>query len=107
MVKSNEELLNLIKLSYPQFNTQINLASYGRKVSAGLKMEDAHGTNICALLGFWLGSGFYKDPLYPWIHDVIVEHKSPSDRSHALYEYAIHRLKKQIATLEKRQKLES
>ncbi len=55
----------------------------------GLRDPTAHG--LCLALGYWLGCGFYKDPLYPWVRD-----KAKAGDAQAIADYAKHRLTAQL-----------
>jgi hypothetical protein len=64
-----------------------------------LQIESESGISLCFILGFWLGSGFYKDPLYPWVRAVNADYGSGHQiglRIKNIADYAIKRLKKQF-----------
>ncbi|MCO5065679.1 MAG: hypothetical protein M9924_14870 [Rhizobiaceae bacterium] len=56
-----------------------------------LGLEGDRGLQLSVLLGYWLGSGFWKDPLYPWIPEKAAKGGEPE-----LRKYAIHRLNKDL-----------
>lgn len=68
-----------------------------RITAAGLGMAAPQGVALCLGLGFWLGSAFDRDPLYPWVR-AKVEGAGPSERLRlaALEGYAAKRLGRQL-----------
>ena len=63
----------------------------------GVSSED--GERICLSLSLWLGTGFYKDPLYPWIRDIPSKEISERARTTALMKYTKKRLDHQLNAL--------
>ncbi len=100
--KSNVELLRILRVSYPDIDPDSDIIAIGKSAANDLGLKHHYGTNVCGMLGFWLGTGFYKDPLYPWVRDIIKKPESVIEKTIALQTYAINRLEKQILLLEKR-----
>ncbi len=61
------------------------------------------GQTFCFAACALLGTGFYRDPLYPWIPEVAerASPHSPEGRMAALLPYAAKRIRKQLTVLEK------
>lgn len=57
----------------------------------GLGFEEPDDLKLCAALGYWLGGGFWKDPLYPWVPEMVA-----SDGASGLTNYALRRLDRQL-----------
>lgn len=53
---------------------------------------------LCLCLAFWLGAGFGRDPLFPWVRDIIAGIDDPTARTRALKNYATKRQEKMIRT---------
>lgn len=61
--------------------------------AAGLGFGDAEGLTLSVALAYWLGTGFWKDPLYPWVAE-----KARQGGAGAVIDYAMHRLDRQLKT---------
>lgn len=78
------------------------LVSCGDIAAKELKIETDRGQKICTSLAFWLGAGFYKDPLYPWVADKTSDQNMTDDeRIDNLKAFAKKRLMLQIQSWEK------
>lgn len=74
----------------------------GEIASRKLNADSQEGINTCAYLSFWLGFGFFDDPLFPWVREIGSQSRDSAYRASALRNYAIKRLDKQIQIMEKR-----
>ncbi|AGT11032.1 hypothetical protein [Paracoccus aminophilus] len=63
--------------------------------SAGLGFDGGEGLTLATAFAYWLGTGFWKDPLYPWIPE-----KAAQGGETAVMAYALHRLKRQLTLSE-------
>lgn len=63
----------------------------------GLGFEDPEGLKLCTALGYWLGGGFWKDPLYPWVPEMAASAGAPG-----VMNYALRRLDRQLKPREDR-----
>ena len=77
-----------------QADGMIAMARHSRDA---LGLRGPAALNLCLALGYWLGLGFYKDPLFPWVKDKVAE-----GGEEALMQYTAHRLHQQIRSLEGR-----
>lgn len=50
----------------------------------GLGFDGSDALKLCTALGYWLGSGFWKDPLYPWVSEVAASGGAPGVMNYAL-----------------------
>lgn len=72
-----------------------NHAAHAAKV---LGVPNPDGERLCLSLSLWLGVGFYKDPLYPWVRDVPEKERSERAKTLALNNYTAKRLDHQLRT---------
>ena len=63
----------------------------------GLGFEGPDDLKLCTALGYWLGGGFWKDPLYPWVSEM-----ASSDGAPGVMNYALRRLDRQLKPREDR-----
>ncbi|MCU0911501.1 MAG: hypothetical protein MUE98_09210 [Rhodobacteraceae bacterium] len=71
--------------------------------AAALGLAGPQATALCLGLGFWLGTGFDRDPLYPWVRaKVDGAGPSPAARLAALEAYTARRLGRQLRHLKER-----
>lgn len=76
------------------------MTAHAREGARFLSIETPSGTALCLALALWMGSGFYKDYLYPWSRDCLANTQANSlPREMALRNYAIKRLRRQLAAL--------
>ncbi len=61
-----------------------------------LMVSEGEGERICLSLALWLGIGFYKDPVYPWIRDVPGKESGEAAKTRALRVYVDKRLENQL-----------
>lgn len=98
-VNAIEFTLHLLRQSFkrsPKYDEYINayeLSQAAEYASRALKLPPKSGGAVCVLLSFYLGNGFYKDPLFPWVHDVMTEKEWSDARAEELLNYALKRLK--------------
>ena len=71
--------------------------SQAQASSEGLGFEGPEDMKLCTTLGYWLGGGFWKDPLYPWVSEMAV-----SNGALGVMNYAIRRLDRQLKPREGR-----
>lgn len=57
----------------------------------GLGFGGADDLKLCVVLGYWLGSGFWKDPLYPWVKEI-----AATDGAQGVMNYALRRMDRQL-----------
>lgn len=57
----------------------------------GLGFGGEDDLKLCAVLGYWLGSGFWKDPLYPWVKEI-----AATDGAQGVMNYALRRMDRQL-----------
>lgn len=60
-----------------------------------LNVKLSYSAYICTSMAFCLGTGFYKDPLYPWIQDKVNAGESEMVRMRSIAEYAQKRMVKE------------
>ncbi|WP_208352767.1 hypothetical protein [Pseudaestuariivita rosea] len=76
------------------------MLDHAKSAAKVLGIETENGIAICLALSFWMGTGFYDDPLYPWVQDKANQiEDSSSQREIILLEYAQKRMKRQITAL--------
>ncbi|MET3601899.1 hypothetical protein [Martelella mangrovi] len=74
------------------------LCAAAREAGEALGLAGNRAEKACLAVGFWLGTGFYKDPLYPWIRDLTANRSlMPEDRLRIFVGYARKRL---LSTME-------
>jgi hypothetical protein len=62
-----------------------------------LAIDVPSGHDICFALALWLGTGFHRDPLFPWVREVPARVEgSARQRASALKDYALKRLQKML-----------
>lgn len=77
------------------------LINNGKIAAHELCIFSEEGIRICIVLSFWLGVGFYKDPLYPWVRDMLANNSASIDERIAeLSVFAKKRLALQLKQLE-------
>ncbi|MEP3348058.1 MAG: hypothetical protein ABJN34_03605 [Litoreibacter sp.] len=79
--------------------TRTNMVQSANAVATGLGLQGQQGLALALGLGYWLGFGVHQDPLYPWIREKSDEQDDPDKRVKVLTEYALKRLKRQVAML--------
>lgn len=81
----------------PTTNQQALYLQQAQEAADGLGFKGPDDLKLCAALGYWLGGGFWKDPLYPWISKV-----SAADGAPGVASYALRRLDRQLKPREDR-----
>lgn len=76
----------------------INAMHDAAKVAATeLGISNERGIAVCLSLSFWMGTGFHKDPLYPWVKDKAEAAGQGIDaRCMAIHGYAHKRMRRQL-----------
>lgn len=66
-----------------------------RMAAFALDIDTEHGRAVCLALALWLGSGFWRDPLYPWVAAIPAGTAGgASEKAEALAAYATRRMQK-------------
>jgi hypothetical protein len=69
------------------------IRSDSRESAKTLNVDNPLGHATCLCLALWLGKGFFKDPMFPWISDVAGrDYPNSTERAKALFDYAQKRL---------------
>ncbi|MDO5642215.1 MAG: hypothetical protein Q4G26_07490 [Paracoccus sp. (in: a-proteobacteria)] len=70
--------------------------AHARQAARYLGVTQEEGERICLNLALWLGIGFYKDPVYPWIRDVPGKESGEAAKTQALRVYVDKRFENQL-----------
>lgn len=67
---------------------------HSRHAADAIGMNSPRGYQASAILSYWFGTGYYNDPLFPWIAEKAAEQKTEDSRARAVLDYAMKRMQK-------------
>lgn len=88
-------LLGLSQMHKDQFPMQPFL-DQALDAAQVLKIDTEKGRLVAATLAFWLGTGFHRDPLYPWVQELCAGKSTAQQRVEALRHFGIKRASSQV-----------
>lgn len=65
-----------------------------RHAADAIGMSSPRGYRASVILSYWFGTGYYNDPLFPWIAEKAGEQRTADSRARSVLAYALKRMQK-------------